>query len=310
MNPVKPFEPVSSNIIPAGPEWMHQIKWDGVRMLTYFDGQKVQLFNRRQHERTANYPELTDIKKYCSARSVVFDGEVVALGSDGKPSFHEVMRRDAVRHDGQMIQRIPVFYMIFDVLYYNGHWINDQPLRTRNELLATIVKPSDQVQIVSSHADGDALYGVIRQQNMEGIVSKKQDSRYPFDGKDARWQKIKYYRDLIAVIGGATRRQGSMNAVLLGLYNKQDQFVPIGNAGPGKLSAEEWHAVSRFIERIRTPHSPFVIQPETEWETMWIRPVVTVKVHFAGWTANRTLRQPVIQSVVLHAPEQCRFEVE
>ncbi|MDB5052920.1 MAG: ligase [Bacilli bacterium] len=94
LEPVIPFEPIRSNSIPEGSVWIHQIKWDGVRVLTYYDGFKCRLFNRKLNERTNQYPELLDVKSYCHSDSVILDGEIIALGSDGKPSFHEVMRRD------------------------------------------------------------------------------------------------------------------------------------------------------------------------------------------------------------------------
>jgi bifunctional non-homologous end joining protein LigD len=222
------------------------------------------------------------------------------------------MRRDGIRRYGRveaLVADTPVYYMIFDVLFYNGSWVHDRTLQERTDLLRTIVSETDQVRLVSSSTDGTALFDVIRNQDMEGIVSKRRDSSYALGGKDARWQKIKYDRDLIAVIGGATYRQGSVNAVLLGLYDTQDQFVSVGNAGPGKLSLEEWKQLSEWIERTKTDRCPFHAVPDTGRPTVWIRPALTVKVKYAGWTEGRTLRQPVIQSVVSEAPDQCRFEV-
>lgn len=312
IEPVRPFEPVVSDTIPEGPEWIHQIKWDGVRMLAYADGGRTRLFNRRQNERTANYPELADVADYCSASSAIFDGEVIALGPDGKPSFHEVMRRDGIRRYNRvntLVADIPVYYMIFDVLFYNGRWVNDRTLEERTDLLRTLVNESDQVHLVTSDTDGAALFDVVRNQDMEGVVSKKRDSSYALSGKDARWQKIKYDRDLVAVIGGASYRQGSVNAVLLGLYDRQDQFVFVGSAGAGKLAAEEWKQLSEWIKRTKTDHCPFHAIPETDRPTAWIRPALTVKVTYAGWTEGRALRQPVIQAIVAEDPESCKFEV-
>ncbi|KRF39145.1 hypothetical protein ASG93_23590 [Paenibacillus sp. Soil787] len=74
LKPVFPFEPISTETIPASDDWVAQIKWDGVRMLTYFDGNDVRLVNRRCNDRTKQYPELLAIKTYCSASSVILDG--------------------------------------------------------------------------------------------------------------------------------------------------------------------------------------------------------------------------------------------
>jgi bifunctional non-homologous end joining protein LigD len=82
------MEPKISDSIPAEKSWIGQAKWDGVRVLTYYDENEVTLFNRKKHERTYHYPELIEIQRYCRASSVILDGEIIALGSDGKPSFH------------------------------------------------------------------------------------------------------------------------------------------------------------------------------------------------------------------------------
>ncbi|MFC6546706.1 DNA ligase, partial [Cohnella cellulosilytica] len=96
MKPIIPFEPIRSDSVPSGKQWIYQVKWDGVRILPYFDGAQIRLFNRHLNERTMQFPELTD-RSYFEASSIILDGEVIALAADGKPSFHEVMRRDGVR---------------------------------------------------------------------------------------------------------------------------------------------------------------------------------------------------------------------
>src|SRR5262245_27203730 len=94
LRPVVPFEPVSTDAMPFGNQWVAQIKRDGVRVLTYFDGKEVRLINRKLNDRTLQYPEISNIRSYSSANSVILDGEVISL-KDGKPSFHEIMRRDS-----------------------------------------------------------------------------------------------------------------------------------------------------------------------------------------------------------------------
>lgn len=74
LKPIIPFEPITVNQIPTGDNWVAQIKWDGVRILTYCEGGEVRLINRRQNDRTMQYPELQDAKAYCSASSFILDG--------------------------------------------------------------------------------------------------------------------------------------------------------------------------------------------------------------------------------------------
>ena len=94
LKPVIPFEPESSKMIPSGKEWTHQIKWDGTRILSYHSNNQTRLYNRHLRDKTGQYPELVMGSSYCEGTSFILDGEVIALGEDGNPSFYEVMKRD------------------------------------------------------------------------------------------------------------------------------------------------------------------------------------------------------------------------
>ncbi|WP_431091001.1 hypothetical protein [Paenibacillus sp. 8b26] len=131
MKPVIPFEPVQSEQIPTEGLWRYEIKWDGTRILTYHNQGSTRLFNRKQHERTLLYPELAPFPSYCQAESIVLDGEMIALGADGKPSFHDIMRRDLIRRTDRIqaaYEAVPATYMLFDIVYLNGEWVHRKPL--------------------------------------------------------------------------------------------------------------------------------------------------------------------------------------
>ncbi|GAA4712751.1 RNA ligase family protein [Brevibacillus fulvus] len=311
MQPIDPMEPIASEVVPHGPEWIAQVKWDGVRVLTYADGLSVRLFNRRQNERTWHYPEITQLGDYCKTNSVILDGEVIALGEDGKPSFHEVMRRDGLRRMekvSQMQKIVPVTYMIFDLLYLNGEWVIQRSLQERMELLQRMIVPNEQIQLVSSHNDGSALFTVVQQHQLEGIVLKNLTSRYVLGGKDASWRKVKDYRDLIAVVGGVTLRDGIVNSLLLGLYDREGRLHYIGHAGTGKLTQQDWRGLTQTIVPLRQQAMPFYRLPSRHKDAVWLSPQLTVKVQFAEWTASGTLRQPSIQSFVDLPAAECVLE--
>lgn len=310
MKPIKPFEPIRKDTIPNG-NWITQIKWDGVRILTYYDGKEVRLYNRKMNERTQNYPELVDIKSYCEADSIILDGEVIALGKDGKPSFHEVMRRDGIRRLEKvrfMKEIVPVTYMIFDVIFFNGKWVDERSLKERINLLSEIIEPNKHVQLVASHEDPETLFDVIKQQGMEGIVMKKPDSQYKIGGKSDAWVKVKNYRDLIAVVGGFTLSGGIINAILLGLYDREGGLHYIGHTGTGKLKKSEWIDLTEKLKLMIVKERPFENKPERQKEAYWVRPELTVKIQYAEWTEGRSLRQPSIQAFVDVPPKQCVFE--
>lgn len=310
LKPVIPFEPILSEEIPDGPQWVAQVKWDGVRVLAYYDGLEVLLFNRKLHERTMQFPELTQLKSYCSASSVVLDGEVIAL-QNGKPSFHQVMKRDGVRNP-KNVERAkkttPVIYMLFDILYCNEKWVNEQPLRERQELLAEVITPGENVQLVENFSDACSLFAAIQTQGLEGIVCKDLNSTYAFGKKDGRWQKVKNYKDLTAVIGGVTLRGATVNAVLLGIYDNKGQLWYIGHAGTGKLTSADWKALTEKIKPLVVPKRPFINKPERVERAIWLKPVITAKIQFLEWTEGHTLRQPSIQGFVEVPPEECIVE--
>ncbi|MDG5786949.1 RNA ligase family protein [Evansella sp. AB-P1] len=310
MKPIIPFEPISSTKIPNEKEWIYQIKWDGVRILTYFDGKEINLRNRKQNERTHHFPELIDLPSYCNAKSVILDGEVIALNKHGHPSFREVMRRDAIRRMDRvqhMINEVPVYYMVFDIVYLNGKWVNLLPLTERIEILASIIKPNNHVQLTTSHDDGNTLFDVTKEKGMEGILAKKLTSSYKLGGKDEAWLKIKNFQDVIAVIGGVTYRNGIVNAVLLGLYDQDGHLHYIGHAGTGKLSVSDWRTITDFVEPLIMETRPFINEPERRKNTKWLQPKLTVKIQFIEWPKGGSIRQPSIQAFVNVPPEECRL---
>ncbi|MET1247435.1 non-homologous end-joining DNA ligase [Sporolactobacillus sp. STCC-11] len=311
LQPIVPFEPIRKTAVPTGAGWVHQVKWDGVRILTYYDGQEVRLFNRRQNERTDNYPELTKINQTAKASSLILDGEVIALDAHGRPSFHEIMKRDSIRNSARvhlLMAAVPIDYMVFDLIYCNGQWVNDRPFSERTELLKQWLPTNERIHIVPTYEDGEALLEKIKERHMEGIVSKRLDSTYAINRKSDHWIKIKVTHDLIAVVGGVTYRGTVVNALLLGLYASGGQLVYIGHAGTGKLTRADWLSITNSVEKMKIEKRPFLNQPDRNTNAKWIEPKLTVKVAFQEWTAGRVLRQPSIQAFVQVDPKRCTIE--
>lgn len=337
LKPIVPFEPISTQAPPEGDVWTAQIKWDGVRMLTYYNGQHIKLINRNLNDRTAQYPEFADPAVLCTARSFILDGEIIAFDRN-KPAFHEIMRRDQMRNTDRIakaVHHIPATYMIFDVLYANDTWVTNLPLTERQELLDRIIKPQSNVHIVQNFADGAALFETMRQHDMEGVVFKRLDSLYVIGGKDKRWQKLKAYKDLYAAIGGVTMKHGIVSALLLGLFDEAGRLHYIGHAGTGKLTHADWQDLTKTIRPLKAAQSPFSNFPvrskedtmnhsltsdstvsnfRSTWrsknnsaETFWVTPSLAAKVQFMEWTPDGVMRQPSIQSIIKTDvdPNQC-----
>lgn len=306
--PLIPFEPIARDTLPIGAQWIAQVKWDGVRMLAYEDGHELRLVNRRLHDRTAQYPELVTPRNLCSGSSYILDGEVIALDPDtGKPSFYHVLRRDRMsRPEGiaQAIHQIPVTYMVFDILFYEGKWVTDQPLSDRQRLLHEVLNTAPHVQEVTNTLDAASLLTVMRQHQMEGIVCKDLTSSYGIHGKDQRWQKVKIMHDVYAMIGGVTYRSGIVNAVAVGVYDGPD-FVYIGHVGTGKLNSNTWRELTHQVEPLIRQDRPFHNVPERSAETTWVEPRIGVKVQYMEMTHHNTLRHPSIQTFADVTREDC-----
>ncbi|MGG4439598.1 RNA ligase family protein [Brevibacillus fortis] len=307
--PIIPFEPVMADEFPSEDNWIAQVKWDGVRMLTYYDGHEVRLVNRRLNDRTLQYPEFVNAKRYCSGSSFILDGEMIAFDSN-RPSFQEIMKRDSLRKKQSIdlaVNQTPVTYMIFDVLYYNGDWVIEQELIRRHQLLEQMIIPQPNVQVVQNFKDAKALYDVMVQHEMEGIVCKGCTSSYAINGKDKRWQKMKIFHDLFAVIGGVTFRDGVVNALLLGLYNDEGKFYYIGHAGTAKFSKKTWQDLTQQIQPTIRPTKPFENEPERRKDAIWVEPEIVVKVKFMEWTTGKTMRHPSVQAIVNMPVSACLF---
>lgn len=308
LTPVIPFEPIRTEQFPSGHPWIAQVKWDGVRMLTYYDGEEVRLVNRKRNDRTIQYPELGQADVYSSASSFILDGELIAFAA-GKPSFHEIMRRDSLRSERsirQGLQTVPVTYMVFDLLYLNGEWLTHLPLSERQEQLTRIIKPQPLVQIVQNFHDGNTLFEATKAQGLEGVVVKDLTSPYALSGKDSRWQKRKKNGDLYAVIGGVTLRDNIVNSLLVGLYRDDGNFEYIGHAGTGRFTVKEWRDLTERIQSLLSSEMPFEHLPGRNQGALWVRPEIVVRITFLEWTPGGTMRHPTIESFAPHIkPRDC-----
>jgi bifunctional non-homologous end joining protein LigD len=301
---------VLASQLPEGHQWIAQIKWDGVRMLSYSDGSHAELINRRGNRRTLQYPELSRPEAYCRAQSVILDGEIIAL-SGGKPSFHEVMRRDSLKNEAAIravSPQVPVLYMIFDILYCNGLSLLNEPLSRRQQILSEMLLPHPHVQNVPSYHQPAQLFAAAQKGSLEGIVCKDLTSTYAPGGKDKRWQKRKIISDVTAVAGGVTFRDGLVNALLFGLYDDTGKLHYIGHAGAGKMTVQDWRNLTAQIGGLLTEQMPFTELPQRSKGAVWIRPELVFKLHFLEWNPSGTFRQPVIQAQVELPPRSCRMD--
>ncbi|MEW5784437.1 MAG: non-homologous end-joining DNA ligase [Bacillota bacterium] len=300
---LRPMEPLAAKDPFDSPDYYFQVKWDGVRILAFKEGEAISLQNRKGRSRTAQYPEMQRLSSLIKAREAILDGEIVAL-EQGKPSFARVIQRDFSKRESSiktMARTIPCTYCVFDLLYLNGKDLTRLPLAERLQILAESVVTEAPVYLNENFASGTQLYRQIEQQELEGIVAKKKSSPYLFAGKSNLWLKIKPRRSRLCAVGGVTVKDGAVGALLLGAY-QDGKLLYLGRAGSG-LSRQELVTLRGYASREGVSEPPF-LNPPRDKQIVWLAPRLTVVVEYAEWTAALQLRAPVVAGFSNRPPEE------
>ncbi len=303
-----PMEPVSWPAPFNDPGFVHQLKWDGIRIIAEVRGDEVVLRTRRGGVRTETYPELRVLSRILKGEAAVLDGEAVVLDEEGCPSFGRILRRDQTRRVTAALRRdLPVQYVVFDVLLLDGESLLDRPFAERQEILAGILPEEAPVAICRSLPDGVELFKATGRLGLEGIVSKELAGRYHPGRKHPTWRKVKHFRRLEAVVGGVVLKRGRANALLLGLYSGRN-LVYIGRAATG-LSERDLTVLTGMARTHAAGRSPFKNTPAAGrgLEVAWLETPLTARVRFIGWTDQGRLRNPVLEGFNDQAAGDCVF---
>jgi len=292
--PVVPMEPVLADEPFDHEDYIFQVKWDGVRILAYSGKDTLKLFNRRQKERTREFPEIIESLAYLPAGTVL-DGEAISLGPDGRPSFFLALKRDQTRNAqmiAQLVKAHPVSYMVFDMLYLEGEGLVEKPLSERQRLLGEVVKESAAVHLVDSiAANGRALFEAVSREGMEGIVAKDARSRYLIGQKSPLWKKVKAWREIDAVAGGWLKREGQLRSLLVGIPDEKGLRY-IGSVSSG-LTGEQRSMLRAYFEAGGEHSSPF-LNPPDKIGVKWAEPGIEVRVRYLEWSSDGMLRNPAV----------------
>lgn len=298
---IKPMEPVSTNELEQSPNWIYQIKWDGVRILSNIEQGKVQLYTRKGNDRTHIYPEITQaLQKLFKDQTLVLDGEMVAL-DDGRPSFFKLMKRDRLKNAAkieQILDMQPVYYVIFDILYLKDRWLTDETLTYRLEVLDNLNKSinSSLIQFCPSSNNADLLFNFTKENGWEGIVMKERDGGYHLGTKYPTWRKLKHFQDTIANVIGIEFKSHRANSLLLAMQHNET-WKYVGKAATG-LSQKELTYLTNSIEHL-VLENPLVYLPSyREKKVIWIKPLLKVRVQFLEYSPEGQLRSPVIKGFV------------
>jgi bifunctional non-homologous end joining protein LigD len=297
----------------SDPNWLFEIKWDGVRALAWIDQGSVTLRSRAFVNITKRYPELAHLPEALTAREAILDGEIVALDTRGHSDFERLQERMHVRAPSEhLVVQIPVVYFAFDLLFCDGYDLRQAPLLERKQLLQRLLHASERLRYSDHQLErGKELFELAKAGGLEGVVAKRIDSPYVSD-RSTNWMKLKITGTVDAVVGGWTAARTSaipFGSLLLGLYEgKKLRFI--GHVGSG-FDTKKLEELSSRFKGLASSACPFDTVPETNEKPSWAIPSLVARVKFSGWTQERSLRHPVFLALREDAqPTDCQWENE
>ena len=287
--------------LPAGAEWVHEVKWDGVRVLTDVRDGRLRMWSRNGNEVTVAWPEIS--VSPLGERDLLVDGEIIALNERGLPDFRVIQDRMHVRRATvaeRLTATVPATYMVFDVLRLDGRDLVTEPLDRRRDVLEGLGLDSTW-QVPATYDDGPMLFDATKQQGLEGIVSKRRSSRYVFGERTPNWRKFAHRLNATYVVGGWRPQEGTTSgdlaAVLVGEPTPQGLLYR-GRVGSGiaRTASRRLSALLAPLERADSPFDDEVPRVDARG-THWVEPVVVVEVDSHQTARNQRLRQPSYRGV-------------
>ncbi|HTA34317.1 MAG TPA: DNA ligase D [Solirubrobacteraceae bacterium] len=307
-------EPLPSKLVPmfarAGSlpahdsDWAFEIKWDGVRAIAYSEPGELRLESRNLNDITDSYPEIFGVNAALGSHSAVLDGELVAFDASARPSFEALQRRmhTASRAQARRLAKgTPVTYVIFDLLWLDGHSLMGAPYSERRAQLAALALKGQSWQTpdhVVGH--GAQLLAASVEQQLEGVVAKRLSSIYQPGVRSREWVKVKTHARQELVVGGwmagKGKRKQSIGALLLGVYEADGVLRYAGRVGSG-FDEEDVQRLSRLLAPLERPTSPFGAGEQPPRGASFCEPRLVVEVEFTSWTSAGSLRHPVYEGL-------------
>lgn len=286
--------------------WAYEIKWDGVRAIAYSEPGRLRFESRNHNDITHSYPELKAFNRALSSHRAILDGEIVAFDDDGRPSFGRLQSRMHIASEAAARRRVkdcPVAYLVFDLLWLDGHSLMDLPYEERRARLKELGLQGPHWQ-TPDHVvgDGAAVLEASRASGLEGVVAKRLDSPYLPGRRSPCWLKIKNVLREDVVIGGWTKGEGGranrIGALLVGVP-EDGGLRYAGRVGTGFTQAT-LDELARILEP--RPDSPFMPGPKWPKDTTWVQPTRVAEVEFTEWTSDGVMRHPSYKGLREEAP--------
>lgn len=282
-------------------DYAFEIKWDGVRLVTYAEGSRVQAFTRNDRQVADTYPEVRQLADLLGGRPAVLDGEVVAFNGEGVVHFGTLQHRMHIA-DPAVVQRltvtVPVTYVVFDLLSLDGQPLINEPYERRRDALLELGLAAPQV-LVPPTIEGDAGHALAVSAHMkaEGVVAKRRGSRYFPGRRSPDWIKMKHERMQEVIIGGwrpgAGNRHGLIGSLLVGIP------TPAGLRYAGRVGTGFTDVTLRDLATRLAPLArdmpPFLppLPREVTRDAHWVEPQLVGEIRYGEITTEGVYRHPV-----------------
>lgn len=315
-NPVKVFEKMDTNGLGIHATY----KYDGFRVQIHKNGDKVEMFSRNLEDMTHMFPELIEgTLNQVKAKTAILDSEAIAYQPESQEflPFQETTKRRRKHNIEEVAQSLPLKAFVFDILYLEGQPLIDKPLTERIEHLKKVIHRNDILipepgAILKKPEEMQLMLDESITQGLEGVVVKRPDSKYEAGGRNFNWVKLKRHSSgdltdtidcviLGYIFGKGKRTEFGAGALLVGLYDKeQDQFVSVTRIGTG-LTDDEWRSIKEKTYGLELDHKPARVHSYIT-PSVWVKPEIVIEVladeitrsplHTAGAVENDGVKEP------------------
>ena len=281
--------------LPAGDDWLYEIKWDGYRAFAVKHGRSVRLLSLKNKNLSGDFPAVVKAVRGLAADTVLIDGEIVAVDKRGCPSFQMLQNRASLGRDWQIV------YYAFDLLEFEGEDWKARPLTERKKRLQQLLSYSEVRYNAELPGSPAQVVRTVKKAGLEGVIAKRRNSVYRASAGTNNWLKLKLERSQEFVVGGYNPDAGSFQSILVGYY-ETGNLMFAGKVRQGFNPALRSTLLNK-LKPLLTSRCPFHNLPISKKshfgegitvddmnKLRWLKPKLVAQVRFTEWTSYGLLR--------------------